>query len=305
MKRQIQMALLVLILLSVAVTMTACGKRKESEIRLYYRQANITYEENGLIGSQPVLELDQSVIPDVLAQIYFETKPDQLLDDTFPESTQLVATRMEHGVLYLTLSDHFAVLQGIDLSLALTCITMTFSQLPEVEFVEVALEHGLLQGKDSIRISTEDIMLIDDGQTMQNMVLNLYQIDDQKQYLIPVPFWIEAGTIEEQARQVMEQLRIGIGEAQSSGILPENTEILNLNVEHGLCIVDFSEEFYDNRPENASEERLMIFAIINTLTEFQEIQKVQFRIEGTLCTEYGEMDLSGNFGRDTSLIGPT
>ncbi|MFD1850125.1 GerMN domain-containing protein [Oceanobacillus bengalensis] len=87
----------------------------------------------------------------------------------------------------------------------------------------------------------------------------------------------------EVATQVLEHLVIG-GPVTSmlpngfQAVLPEGTEILGVNVnEEGTLIVDVSEEFKNYEP---TEEVKILEAITHTLTQFENVDKVQLWING-------------------------
>ncbi len=62
-------------------------------------------------------------------------------------------------------------------------------------------------------------------------------------------------------------------------VLPLATEIRGINIKDGLATVDFSKEVLEANV-GASGEALGIQSIVNTLTEFPEIEKVSFTVEG-------------------------
>ncbi len=63
-------------------------------------------------------------------------------------------------------------------------------------------------------------------------------------------------------------------------VLPVDTKILGISIKDGLATVDFSEEVLSANV-GSSGEALGITSIVNTLTEFSTIQKVQFTVEGS------------------------
>ncbi len=290
-----------LLLLVFLCSLTACRFGEKTELALYYRQQEISYDTNGLIGSQTA-RFTKPVTADALAETYFGTAVEESLVSPFPKGTKLIASEQKEGTLCLTVSEHFDKLSGSELSLALTCITMTFSQLETVETVEVMVENHLLKNQQSIQLSVEDIMVESDGLRAVDTILNLYYADEDSEWLIPVEFQTTAGALEEQAKLVIEQLAVEPDDETLHAVLPKNTEILDIAVEDGVCIVDFNADFYRNRPKRANEEKVTIYAIVNTLTEFEEIEEVQILIEGESRTEYTFMDLSHNLIRDPSVI---
>ncbi len=63
-------------------------------------------------------------------------------------------------------------------------------------------------------------------------------------------------------------------------VLPAGTEILGLTIKDGLATVDFSQEVL-NANVGSTGEALGIASIVNTLTEFPTINRVQFFVEGS------------------------
>lgn len=62
-------------------------------------------------------------------------------------------------------------------------------------------------------------------------------------------------------------------------VLPADTRLLGVNISDGLATVNFSKEVL-NSNVGSSGEALGIQSIVNTLTEFPQIQEVSFQVEG-------------------------
>jgi hypothetical protein len=89
-------------------------------------------------------------------------------------------------------------------------------------------------------------------------------------------------------------------------VLPQATKINGINIKDGLATVDFSKDVL-RANVGASGEALGIQSIVNTLTEFPEIKKVAFTVEGKV--EQEAMDWWGHvglyeqpFSRDISTV---
>lgn len=107
-------------------------------------------------------------------------------------------------------------------------------------------------------------------------------------YLIDKNGMVASQTLElpetnEVGKQLMEHLVKG-GPVNSllpngfQAVLPEGTEILGLNLtEDGTIIVDVSEEFKDYEPH---EEIRILEAMTHTLTQFENVERVQLWING-------------------------
>jgi len=89
-------------------------------------------------------------------------------------------------------------------------------------------------------------------------------------------------------------------------VLPPATKINSINIKDGLATVDFSRDVL-RANVGASGEAMGIQSIVNTLTEFPEIKKVSFTVEGKI--DERTMDWWGHvglyeqpFSRDLSTV---
>ncbi len=64
-------------------------------------------------------------------------------------------------------------------------------------------------------------------------------------------------------------------------VLPANTKVLGVKVDNGLATVDFSPEVLEANV-GAAGEALGIKSIVNTLTEFPDVDRVSFTVEGEI-----------------------
>ena len=87
------------------------------------------------------------------------------------------------------------------------------------------------------------------------------------------------GSVEE---TIFEELKKGPKNEGLYGVIPEGTRLLSIHAEDGVCTVDLSEEFVSNQPGGTAAESITINSIVNTLTELEHIDSVQFRIEGNV-----------------------
>lgn len=105
------------------------------------------------------------------------------------------------------------------------------------------------------------------------------------------------------ARATVQELIAG---PRTEGLLrtiPEGTKLLDIDVENGLCRVDLSKEFKENHWGGSSGEILTVYSLVDTLTQFPTIDKVEILVQGQKVeTLAGHMDLSVPVIRNTQLI---
>ncbi len=67
----------------------------------------------------------------------------------------------------------------------------------------------------------------------------------------------------------------------AKGIFPKDTRVLGITTEKGLATINFSKEVLTNSNVGSDGEELGIQSVVNTLTEFPNIEKVAFQVEGS------------------------
>jgi len=80
------------------------------------------------------------------------------------------------------------------------------------------------------------------------------------------------------------------------------TDLLSVEVQGSCAIVNFSENFENYYPEDAVRERLMIYSIVNTLTQDPTIHQVQILVEERRVGAIGSIDLTNPLIRNPGLI---
>ena len=80
--------------------------------------------------------------------------------------------------------------------------------------------------------------------------------------------------------KLLNLIATGSSNEKLESTLPEGTKINNVYLKENIVYVDFSKEFVDNAPRGVEEEGLLVYSIVNTLTELNEVSGVKILIEG-------------------------
>ncbi|MBC7082258.1 MAG: hypothetical protein PWR07_679 [Bacillota bacterium] len=114
-------------------------------------------------------------------------------------------------------------------------------------------------------------------------------------YLVPVRATIPAGT--DAMRGALELLAKGPApETGLERLIPEGTRVLGVSTSGDLATADFSREIRTRFPGGSRTEELLVWSIVNTLTEFPGIARVQILIDGKR-----EESIGGHVGIDAPL----
>jgi hypothetical protein len=101
----------------------------------------------------------------------------------------------------------------------------------------------------------------------------------------------------------MKSLLTGTKEKGQTNVFPKKAKLRSIVVKDGIATVDFSKELQTNFSGGSTGEEMLIGSIVNTLTDFPEVQKVSILIDGSAVeTLSGHMDLSEPLTRMTELL---
>ena len=75
-------------------------------------------------------------------------------------------------------------------------------------------------------------------------------------------------------------LIVGPENQKLESAIPEGTKINSCTLKGNTLYVDLSKEFIDNAPSGIKEESMVVYSIVNTLTELNEVSAVRFLING-------------------------
>ena len=104
-------------------------------------------------------------------------------------------------------------------------------------------------------------------------------------------------------QRAMEALASGPRNTDLWAVVPPATKVKSVLVKQRTAYVDFSGELVTQGFGGSSREILAVGAIVNTLTEFPEVENVQILVEGKkVDTLFGHLDVSEPLGRSTAII---
>jgi germination protein M len=155
--------------------------------------------------------------------------------------------------------------------------------------------------RDSRRQASPDSSTRSEPSTEPTTELRLYFSDRQAEKLVAevraIPQTDEVG------RAAVEALIEGPAFEGAVPTMPEGTLLLGIQIEQGEATVNFSSELVDNHSGGSSGERMTVYSVVNTLTEFDTVSAVRFLVDGQKRdTIAGHMDISGPIERDESLL---
>lgn len=101
----------------------------------------------------------------------------------------------------------------------------------------------------------------------------------------------------------MEALVAGPRDTTLRAVVPPGTKVKSVQVIDRTALVDFTAAMIKKGFGGSSMEILTVGAIVNTLTEFPEVERVQILVEGKkVTTLFGHLDVSDPLSRSPGII---
>lgn len=132
--------------------------------------------------------------------------------------------------------------------------------------------------------------------------VTLYFSDKEAMYLVPELREL-AKRDEPVEEAVIRELIKGPVNSELRRTIPPDTRLLSVSVVNGTAYLNFSGELKNTSYGGSAGEIMLIYSVVNTLSELPGITQVQFLVEGNkLETLYGHMDTSQPLGPDWNLV---
>ena len=139
------------------------------------------------------------------------------------------------------------------------------------------------------------------GSKDQLVNIKVYYPDENATGLVAVEKSIKDTDNKYQA--AVEALMAGTEKKGLANVFPKKAKLLQVTVSGKVAKVNFSRELQKNFVGGSTGEEMLVGSVVNTLTEFAEIQKVQILVDGQeVETLSGHMDLSQPLPRMTELL---
>ena len=129
--------------------------------------------------------------------------------------------------------------------------------------------------------------------TEQSLDVKVYYPDDSGMKLVEVEREIVVDDSIDKYTAAVEALTEEPEEENLTRIFPKHAAIRSVTVRDGLATVDFDGSILKGFVGGSTGEEFLIGSIVNTLTNFPEVKRVRFLVDGTeIETLSGHMDLS-------------
>ena len=293
------------LLVCIALAFAACGSSQESgkKTYAYFLDEDGDSLESEKLNMQGVTgeEAISLVLDAVLAGPANEEYTALL-----PKETEALGYTFRDGLVTVDFNENYSSMTRPREVLARAGIVRMLMQIKEVKGVVFTVKGRPITNSkgDEIGVMTADTFIEDTGRQINNYQhtsINLYFATEDGKGLRK-----EARSIYYSASMplewaVVERLVAGPKSRGSYAVIPANTHIISVASSDGVCYVNLDEAFASK--VLSVDDRIIIYAIVNSLIEDCHVNAVQISIAGETDIDFGSgIRLNQPFTEDRSLV---
>lgn len=151
-------------------------------------------------------------------------------------------------------------------------------------------------------IAASDINLETEEYSSELRESILYFADSSNKKLVQEKRMIKITDQQPIEQYIINELIKGPVNDELHSVLSDDTVLMSVDVEDNICYLNFKSSFISENTGDGMHEQLVIYSIVNSLTELKTINRVQFYMDGKRVNAFGSFNLKDYISRDTSII---
>lgn len=306
MKKYVIIVFNLILILSLSVLLFGCGENEENpeaDFFVYYVNKESTKLESE--GYTPKETTVEPLIFELLEKLSTGgSNKDNL--SAIPENVAVNGFDLTDGVATIDFDVRYNDMDTQREVLCRAATVMTISQIEGIEYVAFTINGNPCQTAEGslVGVMKASDFVADLGgreNAFAKADFKLYFANEEgsklKEYIL------EEAKYGEKSKEefIVEQLINGPMREGYTATLSQDLEIINIVTANNICYVDFEQSFATEQSEVSNQ--LVIYSIVNSLSELNGIHKVQISINGDSAVKYHEdISLSEPFIRNLDLI---
>lgn len=230
----------------------------------------------------------------------------QGLRQTIPEGTAVRGISIKDSVATVDFSKEFKKTNGLEEIVARLSVVNTLAEINGIEKVRLRIEGADLIGPSGMPLGEMSPALLDaDGNPLSGVVktVTLYFSDSQAMYVVAEKRDVILAESDSLEKVIFLELMKGPAGKELRATIPKDTRLLSISTKDNICTVNLSSEFVDNSPGGTASEKMTLDSVVNSLTELDNVKKVQFLIDGKKREIYTHAVFDEPFSRNEAGIG--
>ena len=277
----------VLFLLFVLLFTAGCGKTQEES---RYHIAYLNKDKTGIVEVPYEMKATttEAMIEEFFAALCAE--PDDVdYRKPIPSDVEITKYSLDGALLTIYFDADYLNMNEVEEVLCRAAIVRTLTQITGVDCVSFYVDEtpltdaegrlvGTMYGESFVENPGEQI------NSIQNTNLTLYFSNETGDGLVKETRKVHYSSNISLEKLIMEQLLVGPEISGAKSAIPTGTKLISVSLVDGVCYVSFDETFKNQ--DYSVNEAIVIYSIVDSLSELSSISKVQISVNGDTSGVY-------------------
>lgn len=207
------------------------------------------------------------------------------LSSPFPKDAALISLTIRNARAHVDLSGILRM-DGIDLTLADYCLTLSLTAIEGIESVSVTGNGRLLAQQPRRIFYPHDVLLSSGDSVLQQIQVKLYFLDSNGA-LTPEDRTLDLYEGETQSAVLLTALLAGPKNDELISVIPDDFPISSIKVEDGICRIHLPAAALQALPPDEYSQNLILWSLAESLYSLDYIKEIR------LMTDSGELEKFG------------
>ena len=223
-----------------------------------------------------------------------------------PNDVEIISYSLDGAMLTIWFDKDYKNMSAVEEVLCRAAIVRTMTQIEGIDCVTFYVGDSQLQDAQGNLIGTmyADSFVENPGEqinSIQDATLTLYFSNMAGDGLVAETRNVHYSSNMSLDKLVMEQLLDGPDTTGLKSALPTGTKLVSVSVVDGICYVNLDANFKNQ--DYSVKEPIVIYSIVNSLSEISGISKVQISVNGDTSGAYRDMyELSEMYVRNLDYV---
>lgn len=244
---------------------------------------------DALVCSDELLLIDAAATLEEQARAVVERvlqgSSDGRLPSPFPEGTELLSLSVRNRRVQVDLTG-IARLDGISLTLADYCLTLSLASVEGVDSVSITCDGRLLAQQPRRVFYPRDVLLSTEDNVLLRLEVMLFFLNEEG-VLTPETRILDLYEGETQSAVVLDALLAGPEDPLLMRVIPEDFVVSSIRVEDGVCRINLPAYALASLPEDEETQHLILWSLTESLYSLAYIDEIRLMADGEELEFFG------------------
>ncbi|WP_157950274.1 GerMN domain-containing protein [Vallitalea okinawensis] len=281
----------------------------ESTIILYY----INSEKTKLVEEEIVYDRDRygsiTNISNVLELLSTDLADSNLLP-SIPDTVEMnkVDFNKDNKSVIIDYNSNFNELDSNEALLLRASVVLSLIQFEYVNAAKITVDGQPLldsNGQPIGYLDQNDIIITGDDYLLNSEThsINLYFTNKNRTALVLETREVQLELGQTLPQVILEELIKGPTDPELQATIPQESIVNEVFTSDGICYIDFNKNFVQGQLTSRVSDELIIFSIVNSLTDLATVNQVQFLVDGVMIPKYNSIEnFDKVFSRNLDII---